>query len=290
MQQPGTTRTRSVLRACAALCLLLLAACDNTLDPFVPGTLAEPFYVYGFLDTAADTQFVRVEPIRRTTERPGTLPEGVTVTTEEAESGVQAAWQDSLVRLDDGSLGFLYYSTAPVQGGRTYVLTIRGPDAAASRAATSVPPRPEGQVDSVEVIGLTIQQRVIWKGLQEAPAEAEALYRVAPAAGMAPIEVAVPYDQRGELAEEGWALSLFLRSDLFEVRQALGLTEDDTNAILCAVGLRVRRHSTEWALPADQTTVTNGRGFFGSVGTYTVIWEPEPRALRLLGFQPCGPS
>ena len=49
------------------LSLFLFAACDNSFEP-INQEPTEFFGVFGFLDTAADTQFVRVSPVRETLE------------------------------------------------------------------------------------------------------------------------------------------------------------------------------------------------------------------------------
>jgi hypothetical protein len=53
------------MRILALLPLVLLAACDNAIQPLVEGAQTE-FSVSGYLDTAADTQFVRLESVRPT--------------------------------------------------------------------------------------------------------------------------------------------------------------------------------------------------------------------------------
>ncbi len=70
----GTARTRCFLPfplppflPLTLFLILALTACDSSFEPITQ----EPthfFAVFGFLDTAADTQFVRVSPVRETLE------------------------------------------------------------------------------------------------------------------------------------------------------------------------------------------------------------------------------
>ena len=52
--------------------ILVLAACDNSFEP-INEEPTDFFAIFGFLDTAADTQFVRVSPLRETLEPSGDL-------------------------------------------------------------------------------------------------------------------------------------------------------------------------------------------------------------------------
>jgi hypothetical protein len=80
------------------LTALSVAACDNTLEPIDPGGL--PFSVFGYLDASADTQWIRVTPLR-TVLRGSADPTGVTVTLEELTSGRIIALWDSAMRYPD---------------------------------------------------------------------------------------------------------------------------------------------------------------------------------------------
>src|SRR5690606_13783533 len=75
-----------------AILFLGLISCESEFEAFEPGPTS--FGVYGYLDTAADTQFVRVIAIRRTLERDGQGFEG-TVTITNLDTGEAYVAQDS---------------------------------------------------------------------------------------------------------------------------------------------------------------------------------------------------
>jgi hypothetical protein len=106
------TRNRCALRrswassAAAGLCVAAaLAACDERFEPIAPTALA--FSVFGYLDASADTQWLRVMPIRplRVTS-PDALEAHVTL--EQLETGRLIALRDSVFRFTspwDSALG-----------------------------------------------------------------------------------------------------------------------------------------------------------------------------------------
>lgn len=121
----------------------LVAGCDTAVEPIQPG--APPFSLFGALDASADTQFVRVTPIRPTFEAtPG--PIDARVVLEDLQSGETAVWRDSLVEIR-GRPAHVFWSTAPVRPRRSYRLTATRSDGAASSATVAVP-------DSFPVPGL----------------------------------------------------------------------------------------------------------------------------------------
>ena len=82
--------------AALGLALVLLAgACDNTVQPFAEDADAL-FTLSGFLSTAADTQFVRVIPLRQSLSADDeALPLGAEVTLTELQTG-GVHWTDNI--------------------------------------------------------------------------------------------------------------------------------------------------------------------------------------------------
>jgi hypothetical protein len=96
----------------ACLCAALLAAaCDESFEPRAPSDLA--FSVFGYLDASADTQWIRVMPLRPLKLTP---PDTVhaTVTLEQLGTGRIIAFRDSLFK-------FSSYSDSAIGSEGTYV-------------------------------------------------------------------------------------------------------------------------------------------------------------------------
>ena len=118
----------------ALLACLGLQACDASFDPFQePGRMS----VYGALDASADTQWMRITPVRhmlRTTPD----PLETTVTLQRVGTGRTVELRDSIVAFT--TIGGLYpeamwythnyWTTEPIELGATYTVTVTGADRA----------------------------------------------------------------------------------------------------------------------------------------------------------------
>lgn len=101
------------------LCSMILATgCNQTFEPLQEN---EEYYfsIYGYLDAAADTQWVRVGPARQNINQEPD-PEGIKVTLEHIQSGDTVTMNDSLF----SSKGFLnYWTTMDIENEQTYRIT-----------------------------------------------------------------------------------------------------------------------------------------------------------------------
>src|SRR5690606_20140904 len=97
------------------------------------------FTIFGYLDTAYDTQFVRVIPFRR--DIGGTESEELdaVVTSTELESSTVHEWQDSVITFEDGSIGHVFSAPFRPIPGRTYRFMVELSDRAVGWAETEVP-------------------------------------------------------------------------------------------------------------------------------------------------------
>ena len=130
---------RSVVLPTMALALLVLAgtsACETTFDAFEEND--KYFSLSGYLDAGADTQFVRIEPLRDSLLL-GTTPIDVEVTLEHLATGTKMIWNDSLFQFSEGIYAHNYWSAETVQPRETYRLHVKQPDGIASTALVTLP-------------------------------------------------------------------------------------------------------------------------------------------------------
>ena len=136
----GSSHTRSLRALCGAcssslaacLCVAaVVAACDESFDPIAPSELA--FSVFGYLDASADTQWIRVMPIRslKVTSQDAL---GAKVTLEHLGTGRIIELRDSLFRfssyldLDLGSEGAYlhnFWTPEDIEPGAAYRFSAR---------------------------------------------------------------------------------------------------------------------------------------------------------------------
>ena len=131
-------------RALLLWAALLVGACSSEFDP--RGEAAVAVSVWGFVDVAADTQWVRVDRIREALD-PDLRPLDATVTLEEIETGRAWPLRDSVVTSSLGRTVRLYWAVADVEPFRTYRLRIEGPEVGRSVAVATAP-------DSVRTFGV----------------------------------------------------------------------------------------------------------------------------------------
>jgi hypothetical protein len=161
-------------RVCKRLTLLLgglsvsmvAAGCDDSFTPIEPSEIQ--FSVFGYLDASADTQWIRVMPLRSVVT---TTPEplGAVVTVEHLGTGRIIQLRDSVFRFRSGPDAegvYLhnFWTTERIEPGAAYRFSSRLAQETASEAVVQVPPDYDvevwlaqagsGQSDSLRVAGL----------------------------------------------------------------------------------------------------------------------------------------
>ena len=121
---------------------LLAAACDRPFEPLAENRNG-PFSIAGYLDVEADTQWVRVMPVRQSLL---TEPEPIdaVVTLQHVGTGRTVTLRDSLFTYTDERLGaevyaHLFWTTERLEGKARYRFTATRSDGAASTVLVDVP-------------------------------------------------------------------------------------------------------------------------------------------------------
>lgn len=126
----------------ALLATLLGAGCDHAFEPFTENRNG-PFSMVGYLDLMADTQWVRVMPIRQNLLA-GPEPIDAVVTLEHPASGRTVTLRDSLFEFTDPRLGgvayaHLFWTTERLQPKERYRVRAARSDGAASTVLVDMP-------------------------------------------------------------------------------------------------------------------------------------------------------
>lgn len=113
---------------------LVFSACDQTFDPIQENDKYY-FSIYGYLDAAADTQWVRIAPARQDiNEKPD--PNRIKVILEDIHIGKTEIMNDSLFSSD----GFLnYWTTMEIDNEKTYSITVERADGKSSYVKVTTP-------------------------------------------------------------------------------------------------------------------------------------------------------
>ncbi|MEX0649365.1 MAG: hypothetical protein WEA56_06835 [Balneolaceae bacterium] len=117
----------------------MFVSCDQSFQPLKENDVS-PFSMYGTLDASADTQWVRVTPLREQVETLSEKPE-MNVTLENLESGTTAVMEDSLFQffLPGGQNTVNVRTSMEVEFGQSYKLKAERPDGAASSVTVTIP-------------------------------------------------------------------------------------------------------------------------------------------------------
>jgi hypothetical protein len=268
----------------ALLFVVVLGGCEAGFDPIA--TSDDAFYaLHGVLDTGADTQFVRVSPVRATSAAP-TPPLDAEVRATVEGTGRRLAWQDSLTTLADGTTGFLFFTTDPVVQGETYVLTVRRSDGAETRARLALPIRRTlTPTDLNETFSGRLQQYVIWQGLDAAPRQATMHYLVQEPGTEAPQWIALPVENGGRRVPTGWELRVELSVDrALLLQERLGRSSTDSTVVLRGLRMSIEERTDAWRLADPSSRIENGFGFFGGIVRHEDAWTLPPDAIEALGF------
>ncbi len=264
--------------------LLAATACDNSVQPLAPD-VASLYSVSGYLDTAQDTQYVRVSALRESYLRAADSV-NATLTLTALNTAERTVFRDSMVRLDNGARDLLYYAPLRVQQGEQYRLDVHdsGSQPARTSATTVIPPVPDLASSPVQGTGSALVQIVTLAGVQDPPRAISIRYRLREPDSERPVDLIRTLSGSGRRVEEGWQLIAPLSQDrmanLGELRRDLS----DSTVVLLELGLQVELLSREWRTLERPDNIENGFGFFGAVGQYYLPWSLDSASVVRLGY------
>ncbi len=261
-----------------------LSACDTTVDRFSEGESDFVYNIVGFLQTETDTQFVRVQGIRPSVDPVPVESLEARVSLIDRTTGEEIIMRDSLIQLDSGNAGHLFFAVMPVTAGRTYEIRAEDGLGRATVASTLVPEKPPFSFLPPNTVGAVTTQLVSWEGIVRTPDNAEVIYKIARDGTQPPTLAAVPYTLRGRLVQEAWSADVRLSEDLQILRQQVGIPPDATDAVFSGMAMTIRIPSVEWANAPNGENIEHGTGFFGSIGNFTEEWLLSSDVIEALGF------
>lgn len=115
-------------------CLLIFSNCDDSFQPLQENDKYH-FSIYGYLDAASDTQWVRVGTVRPSIDE-SPDPTGIRVTLKGLQSGNTTVMNDSVFT----SRNVLnYWTTVDIKHEQTYSITAKGADGKTSQVTVTTP-------------------------------------------------------------------------------------------------------------------------------------------------------
>lgn len=288
------------LRAAASACLLLIAvvgglsACETGVEPIVQGD--RYFSLYGFLDMRHDTQYVRVEAVAPTLRV--TSPEALEarVTSTDLATGDSTVWRDSVVTFSDGTYGHVFWTPLRIIASHTYRIEVERPDGRRTWAETTVPARPEPEVQPAVSFNdrgvMRARQQIIWHDVPRAPFTTNVKYRFFGGFDQGFTDLEEP-PELTRLEDDTWTVHLNLTRAADSLLEKLG-----SPRVMGGVSMAITLQDAAWTFPDGVfdpdvlsnpgvfSNVTNGFGFLGAVGSYSTEWVLTPRVIDAMGFLP----
>ncbi|MCY4675199.1 MAG: hypothetical protein OXD43_15815 [Bacteroidetes bacterium] len=281
----------------------ILAACEDSVSPIIDTD--RDYTLFGTLDMARDSQFVRVIPIRSSITEPGDVLD-VTVQSIELSTQQTLSWRDSIHTFDNGQIGHIFFAPLRIRPSQTYRIEIIPNDGELiTSAETTVPDLPDAEVmDPTLVYILTTRlesrQRVLWHGVDRAPFEIEQWYRFLSLSDFTYKDYQLSYAPISRLLAgetDVWEMD----KDLIQDRDTLS-TKLELGAFyrLAGVALRITILDENFippggdydrellAQPGTLSNVENGFGLLASVGRFSVEWVLPDSVAQGLGYIPLG--
>ena len=278
-----------------------LLGCDESINPILETN--RQFTLFGTLDMAADTQFVRVIEIRPTLTTPAEKLDA-TFTSRRLDSQEQHVWKDSVHTFEDGSVGHIFYAPVRVLAGKTYQVDVEKPDSDIVTTATTQVPyslKPSVQVEKVFRIlttQLVASQQVLWWSLEEEPYDIVQWYRFFLFDGYRFVDIRLnhrPRSQASRTHQGFWETTV----DLVRDRDSLLVSHPRmfVRGHLVGLGMTITVLDDKFKPPGDVFTaaalgqpgtlsnVTNGFGYVGAVGRFSAEWLIQDTTATALGYK-----
>ena len=140
---PWLLPCRPIWALCLALLstVLLTAGCDTSVEAIVP---SEEYHysMFGVLNPAQDTQWVRVEPLPEPTSGGAPRSLDATVTLRNQATGQSWTLRDSLMEVFRDEVQHNFWTTAPIRPDTPYRITIQNTEGDSTWATTTTPAVP----------------------------------------------------------------------------------------------------------------------------------------------------
>ncbi len=290
-----TSVQKMVVAATVGLALISVAACDESVNPFIESDRI--FSVYGSLDMNADTQWVRVIPIDTSLFVEAQPSIDARVFSTDVTNGRQQNWNDSLFTFRDGSKGHVFFAPLRVQPNHTYRLEFVRSDGQAAMAETTVPSVPVASVGEPQRLvmsngGLDISIPVSWTGFDRAPTSVQTWYRFSGSSRSHFTDIRFDYPTSDFDDEPGWKIFVRLSRD----RQVILEKITPESFLFLGMGMQIVLYDDQFvppggvfdpdilSQPGTFTNVNQGFGFIGSVGRFDAQWVVDERTARDLGY------
>lgn len=289
----------------------LVSGCDESVNPIIGSEY--PFTIWGFMNSGADTQYVRVFPISDELALDSSASIDARVFSTNITTGERFEWNYKTVRFDTLGTGHVFWSPFRAEFEYEYRLEVVRSDGESSSATVTVPPAVEFEINEYSQ-GVTIPIRIVgdipnlvgpkvtYHGINVPPSSAWP-----PGTPVHPPvlhSVTIPYDDELDSTPDGWRLTINMVADTAAVRGDFRTNCLITSPIYSAPNVWLRSMEftvviadSSWhppggvfdpdvlAVPGTMSNVENGYGFYGAGQGIRHEWAPTPESREFAGYR-----
>lgn len=253
--------------------LLLTTACNEAFEPWQENDQYF-FSIFGYLDATADTQWVRVMPVREDFFLDPDKPFDAVVTLEHMESEESVIMNDTLFAYAHGVYAWNFWTTMDLKPEQTYRITAKNSDGQASHTTVILPPdfptpivriasRPFGTADLVFIEGV------------ERLADAQTVYHGRGANGSVSIRAFPHRHDTSRTASGDLQIAIDFREDRRELENFSPVFKSQifiaaANPDFIDFGNIQDRTA---ALPDGVSNIENGTGYLAGIVSKTIPYE-----------------
>ncbi len=307
----GIFRNGTAALFAALLIVGIMSGCDESVNPIIGSEY--PFTIWGFMNSGADTQYVRVFSISDELSLDSSTSIDAEVFSTDVTTGERREWTYKTVHFDSARTGHIFWSPFRAEYEHRYELEVVRSDGARSSADVVVPPKVDFEID-VSNIGVTIPvhiegdvpnlvgPKVTYHAINVPPAAAWP--HGTPVHPPVLHSVTIPYDEELESIANGWRLTINMTADTNAVREEYRASclitppqYSAPNVWLRSMEFSVVAADSAWhppggvfdpdilAVPGTLSNVRNGYGFFGAGEGIRREWIPSPESRRVAGYR-----
>ena len=230
-----------------------------------------------------DRQILRLEALRSTILEQSQGLDGVEVRSIEEGTGTFQRW----TRVDstdiDGQPITLFVADLLPDAGTTYRVDVLRGDAVLSQARTTIPARPRLTIGPVEEDDSARSQTLYLTEVNGAPEHVQVNYTVVDIGEVQPVSLPVAYGRLADAPVSDVNVTISYSTDRFVVMNQLRRDIDEVGVRFRGISLSFDLPSPEW-IDVQSDNVTDGLGFFASVGRYSYTWTLSDETVTSLGW------
>lgn len=269
------------------LCVICICfvGCESDFEPLVDVPLQ--ISAYGFIEADADTQWVRVAPMRKQLSRVDDFQNHRFTLTMHGE-GQHIAFNDTLMISDDGDEMLLFYTTVPIADDTKWTMQIENPDYETAIGEIVVPKKLQEENILVDVpiyFSYVYRQSFYFEGLTD-PFILECCYWISRTPSESSVRICDRFDNPVNFVRsERGTLAYFLHSSSKEQILEKNGYNPRSRYYLHATGVRVITSMNDWlheipklglegaAAPNVFSNFNNGLGFVGGITPNVGRWD-----------------